>query len=120
MLNNISLMGRLVANPDIKKGKASTSYAHFTLACDRGYKNKSGEYGIDFFNIVTYVSIDFIEKYLNKGDLISIAGSLETFKTKDGATITVIKAREINLCSKSSSANKKRIDADEDSPFDEL
>ena len=43
MLNHIVVMGRLVADPELKTTPAGVSVCSFRVACDRDYKPKDGE-----------------------------------------------------------------------------
>ena len=53
MLNHITVMGRLVADPELKATPAGVSVCSFRVACDRDFENKeSGERETDFINVV--------------------------------------------------------------------
>ena len=53
MLNRIILMGRLVADPELKQTPNGISVATFRLAVDRNYQSKnSNERQCDFINCV--------------------------------------------------------------------
>ena len=54
MLNVIAVMGRLVADPELRKTPNGISTASFTIACDRSYVKAGGERQTDFFDIVTW------------------------------------------------------------------
>ena len=78
MLNNVQLMGRLTADPEIFTGEGYT-VCRFTLAVPRDYKNKGGEYDTDFFHIVAWDKLgDFIGKHFQKGNLVTLDGKLRT------------------------------------------
>ena len=87
MLNNIGLMGRLTADPDLRKTPSDISLARFTLAVERDFKAHDGNKQTDFIDIVTWRSTaDFVGKYVKKGQLICVNGSLQTrtYEDKDG------------------------------------
>lgn len=78
MLNNVQLMGRLTADPEIFTGEGYT-VCRFTLAVSRDYKNEGGEYDADFFQIVAWNKLaDFITKHFQKGQLATLDGKLRT------------------------------------------
>ena len=53
MLNRIFLMGRLVADPELRQTPNGISVASFRIAVDRNYQNKaSGERQTDFISCV--------------------------------------------------------------------
>ncbi|MGI6545589.1 MAG: single-stranded DNA-binding protein [Fastidiosipilaceae bacterium] len=78
-MNTVNLMGRLTKDPAIKTVGEHT-VANFTLAVDRGYKDKNtGERQADFINCVAWRSTaEFIEKYFSKGQQMGLVGSIQT------------------------------------------
>ena len=51
MLNNVTLVGRLTADPELRYTQNGTAVASFTLAVGRDYKNDEGERPTDFIDI---------------------------------------------------------------------
>ena len=43
MLNQAVLVGRLVADPEVKELESGKSVSNITIACPRSYKNADGE-----------------------------------------------------------------------------
>ena len=79
MLNNCSIMGRLTRDPEMKQtnGSEPLLMAKFGLAVERDYTNAQGEKITDFVEIVAWrKKAEFAEKYLKKGQLVAIQGSL--------------------------------------------
>ena len=84
MLNKTILTGRLTAKPELKKTQTDVSVTSFSLAVQRNFKNGSGEYDTDFLNCVAWRNqADFIAKYFDKGQLITVVGSLTSRKYED-------------------------------------
>lgn len=86
MLNNITLMGRLTAEPDYRTTQSGVAFARFTLAVERDYQ-QNGEKQTDFLDITAWRSTaDFVSKYFHKGQLVAVNGSLQTdtYTDKDG------------------------------------
>ena len=50
MLNRAIMMGRLTHDPELKTTQAGTQFCRFSIACDRDFKNTSGEKETDFFD----------------------------------------------------------------------
>ena len=50
MLNQIVLVGRLVATPEVKELEDEKKVANITVAVPRSYKNADGEYETDFID----------------------------------------------------------------------
>lgn len=87
MLNVIAVMGRLVADPELRKTTNGISTTTFTIACDRNFVKAGGERQTDFFDIVAWRSTaEFASKYFRKGQLIAVNGSLQTrsYEDKEG------------------------------------
>lgn len=107
MINTVTLVGRLTAMPEIRTINGDKKVATFVMASERNYKNKDNKYDTDFIPIVLYRSVDFVEKYIGKGDLVGIVGSVQSRSyEKDGQKKTAyqVLAEEIQLLTK---ANKK-------------
>ena len=85
MLNHIVLMGRLVADPELRTTPSGVSVATFALACDRDFKNKqTGERETDFVNIVVWrQTAEFVSRYFTKGRMAVVEGRLQTRKYTD-------------------------------------
>lgn len=87
MLNRIILMGRLVADPELKTTSGGLSVAGFRMAVDRNYQPKEGEKQVDFIPCVAWrQTAEFIANYFGKGRMIAVEGSLQSrsYEDKDG------------------------------------
>lgn len=83
-LNKIILTGRLTAKPELKKTQTDVSVTSFSLAVQRNFKNGSGEYDTDFINCVAWRNqAEFITKYFDKGQLVTVVGSLTSRRYED-------------------------------------
>lgn len=75
-MNKLTLMGRLVADVELKKAtkKEGSDYARFTLAVPRkNVKDKT-----DFIDCVAFGKLaEIISKYCKKGQRIIVCGSLQ-------------------------------------------
>jgi single-strand DNA-binding protein len=84
MINNVTLMGRLTAAPELKQATSGASVTSFCIAVDRRYQQKDGGRQADFINCVAWRNTaEFITRYFNKGDLIAVTGEIQTRKYKD-------------------------------------
>ena len=87
MLNSVCLMGRLVADPELRQTPSGVSVCSFRIAVDRTYQPKGQEKQTDFINIVTWRSTaEFVSRYFRKGQLVAVQGSIQTsqYTDKDG------------------------------------
>lgn len=84
MLNVIAVMGRLVADPELRKTPNDISTTTFTIACERSYASSGGERQTDFIDIVAWRrNAEFACKYFRKGQLVAVNGSLQTRTYED-------------------------------------
>ena len=79
MLNHITLMGRMVADPELRRTGTGVAVASFRIAVDRDFAPKDGgERKADFINCVAWRQTgEFISKYFTKGRMIVVDGRLE-------------------------------------------
>lgn len=87
MLNSSVLMGRLVADPELRHTNSDTAVTSFTIAVDRSYQKTGSDRQVDFIDIVAWRSTaEFVCKYFRKGQLIAVQGSIQTrsYTDKDG------------------------------------
>lgn len=101
MLNRVTIMGRIVADPELKQTPAGVPVCTFRIACDRDFKNKqTGERETDFVNIVTWrQTAEFVSKNFSKGRMIVAEGRLQIrpYTDRDGnkRTATEIVAENV-------------------------
>lgn len=80
MCNIVTIMGRLVANPELRHTAKETAVASFRIAVDRDF----GEKQTDFFDVVAWRKTgEFVSKYFAKGDPILIQGRLQSRDWED-------------------------------------
>ena len=79
MLNHITLMGRLVRDPELRRTGSGVAVASFRIAVDRDFAPKDGgERKADFIDCVAWRQTgEFISKYFSKGRMIVVDGRLE-------------------------------------------
>ena len=78
MINKVILMGRLVADPELKQTASNIAVCKFTIAINRPFVPKDGgEKQSDFINIVVWRNTaEFVSKYFSKGKMIIVEGAL--------------------------------------------
>lgn len=100
MLNVVAIMGRLVADPELRTTPAGHSVCSFRIACDRSYVQQGQERQADFIDIVAWrQQADFVSKYFQKGSMIAIDGSLQTrnYQDKNGNSRTAVEVVANNI-----------------------
>ena len=82
MLNHITIMGRLVRDPELRRTGSGIAVASFTLAVDRDFGPKDGgEKETDFIDCVAWRNTgEFVSKYFTKGRIAVVSGRLQIRK----------------------------------------
>ena len=89
MYSKIQLIGRMSRDVEVKQTERM-KVGKFSIAVDRKYKNKKS---VSFFNCVAFGdSVDVLDKYVKKGQMIHIDGEpvLESYTDKSGIKKTVL------------------------------
>lgn len=78
MLNQVIIVGRLVAKPIVEENENGRKVSEITLAVPRSYKNADGVYDTDFIKCTLWnVIAENTTEYCDKGDLVGVKGSLQ-------------------------------------------
>ncbi|MEG0750916.1 MAG: single-stranded DNA-binding protein [Oscillospiraceae bacterium] len=84
MLNHVTLMGRLVADPELRHTPNNVAVTKFTIAVDRNFAKQGEEKKTDFIDIQAWRNTaEFICKYFTKGRMIAIEGALQVDRYTD-------------------------------------
>ena len=92
MLNRVVLVGRLVADPELRHSPAGVGIANFTVAVNRTFTNQQGEREADFINCVCFKRVaENLANYQKKGNLIGVDGRIQTrsYEGQDGKRVYV-------------------------------
>ena len=77
-MNIVALIGRVVADPEIKYTPNGIAVTTLRIAVDRRFKSQTGEKETDFFDVVAWrQSAEFAANYLTKGRLVAVEGRLQ-------------------------------------------
>ena len=123
MLNVVAIMGRLVADPELRTTGNGTNVCSFRIACDRNFVQQGQERQADFIDVVAWrQSAEFICKYFQKGSLIAVAGALQSrqYQDKNGNNRTAVEvvARQINFAGSKKPGGQPVDDGGEAPPKD--
>jgi single-strand DNA-binding protein len=123
MLNQIMLMGRLTADPEIRTTEDSR-YCKFSIAVQRSKRKGENNAETDFFNCIAWNrNADVIADWYSKGDMLMIVGTLRNStyeKNGEKRVSTEIVVREIHFTvskKKSTDSEYEDVFADEDTLF---
>ena len=92
MLNNVSLVGRLTKNAELKYTPSNQAVATFTLAVNRNFKSQNGEREADFINcVIWHQQAENLANWAKKGALIGITGRIQTrnYENQQGQRVYV-------------------------------
>lgn len=85
-MNQVSIIGRLTQDVELKPGQNGTAKCTVSVAVDRVPKDK----GTDFPRIKIFgKTAEALNKYCKKGSLIGVSGRIETgsYKNREGQTV---------------------------------
>lgn len=83
MLNKITIMGRLVRDPELRYTQSNKPVANFTLAVDRD-RQVDGQKVTDFIDCVAWSGAgEFVNNYFRKGSMAVVSGRLQSRKWQD-------------------------------------
>lgn len=110
-MNKVILMGRLVADPELKTTPSGLSVTTVRVAVNRRF-SADGTNTADFFDVVCWrQTADFVAKYFTKGRMIGVVGSLQTrsWTDKNGNKryVTEVIADEAYFCGDKAEAETK-------------
>jgi single-strand DNA-binding protein len=121
MLNKVMLIGRLTRDPEVRFLPSGVQVTNLTIAVNRRYKDKSGEWREEsyFFNIESYGKLaERVGSQLSKGYQILIEGSLrqDRWESPSGEKRSKVKivADRIALLGKPGDRNAKSTSTEED------
>ena len=117
-MNNVSLIGRLTKDPELRNTADGTAVCSFSLAVGRGFKNANGEYDADFINCSAWRNTaEFVSKYFKKGQQVGICGQIRTRKWDDNGTTrysTDVVAEKVDFVGKNSGTNEANSSSNND------
>ena len=100
MLNVVAIMGRLVADPELRTTPQGTNVCSFRIACDRGRRDANGQSVADWIDVVAWDrQAEFVCRYFQKGSLIVVDGRLQSrqYQDKTGANRTAVEVVASNI-----------------------
>ena len=126
-MNNVTLMGRLTRDPELKYSQAGKAYCRFTVAINRDFNKDEA----DFINCLAFgKTAETIAEWLGKGRRIALQGRIQTgsYENKNGDKVSTFEvvadrfefvdsARSETSKNQSYSNNDDVLDDNDDFPF---
>ena len=102
-MNQLTIIGNLTKNPELRSTQDGVSVCGFTVAVNRQKTKNNADPGADFFNVNAWRGLgENCAKYLTKGSKVCVSGrvSLRTWDKdgKHGASLEVL-ADEVEFLS---------------------
>lgn len=110
MLNVVAIMGRLVADPELRTTQQGTNVCTFRIACERSYTPKGQQRQADFIDVIAWrQQAEFVCRYFQKGSMIAVEGSLQTrqYQDKQGSNRTAVEVLANNISFAGANASDK-------------
>lgn len=123
MLNQVVVMGRMTADPELRHTQSGVAVTTFRLAVDRDFKDKDGEKKADFLPVVCWRgTAEFVSKYFSKGRLVAACGRLQVreYTDKDGNKRSVTEIVAENVYFGDSKREDKPADKEPFYPLDDM
>ena len=99
-MNNVSLVGRLTKDPELRTVSTGNTTCSFSVAVSRQFTNANGERETDFINCVIWgKQAENLCKYCTKGSLIGVTGRIQTrnYEAQDGRKVYVTEVAATNV-----------------------
>ena len=116
MINNVTLVGRLTRDPELKYTPSNIAITTFNLAVNRNFKGVNGEREADFINCMIWrKQAELLAEWCKKGNLVGITGRIQTrsYDNQQGQRVYVkeVVAETFQLLEKrDNSANQSNIE----------
>ena len=79
MINNVTLVGRLTRDPELRYTPSNIAITTFNLAVNRNFKNQAGDREADFINCMIWSQqAENFANWCKKGNLVGITGRIQT------------------------------------------
>lgn len=83
-MNQVTVMGRLTHDTELKTTKSGVSVSSNTIAINRRQKDSDGNYIVDFIDFTVWKkTAEYLCNYAKKGDLIILSGEIHQEKYED-------------------------------------
>ncbi len=92
MINQVTLVGRLTRDPDLRVTTEGTPVTHVTIAVNRHYKNQNGQIEADFVQCTLWrKAAENTVKFCRKGSVVGVTGRIQTrnYENSEGRKVYV-------------------------------
>lgn len=92
MINQVTLVGRLTKDPELRYTPDGKAVSNITLAVNRNFRNTAGDYEADFVHCTIWnKTAENTAQYCRKGSIIGITGRIQTrrYDNQEGKKVYV-------------------------------
>ena len=92
MINQVTLVGRLTKDPELRYTPDGKAVSNITLAVNRNFRNSAGEYEADFLHCTLWKrAAENTAQYCRKGSLIGLTGRIQSrrYENQEGKKMYV-------------------------------
>lgn len=112
-MNRLTIIGRMVRNPEHRATQNGTQVCTFTVAVNRKKKTEGAESEADFFKVTAWRGLaEICGRYLQKGFRVAVTGpvGLEQWQGQDGQNKAqmAITAENVEILTSKAEANQER------------
>ena len=122
MINQVTIVGRLTKDPEMKMTTEGIPVAHVTLAVNRQFRNHNGEIEADFIQCTLWrKAAENTAQYCRKGSVLGITGRIQTrhYDNQEGRRVyvTEVIADTVRFLSRKPEIEAKEQKIEEELPF---
>jgi single-strand DNA-binding protein len=92
VINQVTLVGRLTKDPDLRYTAEGKAVSNITIAVNRPFRNKEGDYEADFVQCTLWKkTAENTAQYCRRGSIVGITGRIQTrnYTNQDGKKVYV-------------------------------
>jgi single-strand DNA-binding protein len=92
VINQVTIVGRLTRDPELKVTTEGTPVTHVTLAVNRQFRNQNGEVDADFIQVTLWrKAAENTAQYCRKGTVLGVTGRIQTrhYDNQEGKRVYV-------------------------------
>ncbi len=119
-INQVMLLGRVGADPELRSTKNGTAVVQFRLATDRYSKSNGGQSETDWHTVVCWgKTAEAVARYVHKGDRVHLCGRLQqhSWQTDSGERRSKVEVHASEVIFLDSRNNRSDRDEGGDAPF---
>jgi single-strand DNA-binding protein len=92
MINQVTIVGRLTRDPELRYTAEGRAVSNVTVAVNRNYRNQGGDYDADFVSCTLWQkTAENTANYCRKGSVVGITGRIQTrnYENQEGKRVYV-------------------------------